>query len=88
MDMQDRGILLAAGPLTYGDTDSERNVTAMGIYVIAAPSLTEAERIAGSEPFYRAGLRTFTLCEWSINEGLVWPLAREMVGKGTSAASS
>jgi uncharacterized protein YciI len=88
MDMQDAGILLAAGPLSYGDTNAERNVTAMGMYLIAAASRADAERIARSEPFFRAGLRTFTLCEWSLNEGLAWPLAREMVGKLTSAASS
>ena len=79
MDMQDRGILLAAGPLSYAEpADDHRHVTAMGMYLFAANSREEAERIAQSEPFYRAGLRTYTLCGWSLNEGVAWQLARTL----------
>jgi uncharacterized protein len=79
MDMQDQGILFAAGPLTYAESDlgAARNVTAMGMYIIVANSRQDAQRIAQSEPFFRRGLRTYTLCEWSLNEGVAWQVARQ-----------
>ena len=55
-----------------------RSVHAMGMYIIAVDSHEAAEAIAQGEPFYRRGLRTYTLCEWSLNEGVAWEVARAM----------
>ena len=78
--MQDRGVLFAAGPLTFVDAApaGSRLVHAMGMYIISASSREEAQGIAESEPFYTRGLRTYTLCEWSLNEGVAWQVARHM----------
>jgi hypothetical protein len=48
------------------------------MYIISASSREEAQGIAESEPFYTRGLRTYTLCEWSLNEGVAWQVARHM----------
>jgi caffeoyl-CoA O-methyltransferase len=41
-----------------------------GIYVVHAPSRTEAERIAASDPFTAAGHCTFDLYEWDVRQVL------------------
>jgi uncharacterized protein YciI len=92
LEMQDSGVLLAAGPIDGGGSASTldkynanapmtpgRLIDASGMYFIVAPSREAAEEIARSEPFEAAGWRTHTLCEWMVNEGTALPLLREMI---------
>jgi uncharacterized protein YciI len=92
LELQDRGVLLAAGPLDGGGIASslakyrasapetpERLIDASGMYFIVAASREAAEEIASSEPFEATGWRTHTLCQWMVNEGTALPLLREMI---------
>jgi uncharacterized protein YciI len=91
LEMEDRGVLLAAGPLDgFGRAGSldqfksstpkgERLVDASGMYLIVAASREAAEAIAASEPFEAAGWRTHTLCDWQLNEGTAVSLVRSMI---------
>jgi uncharacterized protein YciI len=92
LEMQDSGVLLAAGPIDGGGSASTldkyndnapmtpgRLIDASGMYFIVAPSRKAAEDIAHTEPFESAGWRTHTLCEWMVNEGTALPLLREMI---------
>src|SRR5436190_12018824 len=92
LDMQDSGVLLAAGPIDGGGSASTldkytsnapmtpgRLIDASGMYFIVAPSREAAEAIAASEPFEAAGWRTHTLCQWVVNEGNALNLLREMI---------
>ena len=94
LEMQDQGVLLAAGPIDGGGGAStlekykanapmtpERLIDASGMYFIVAPSRADAEAITAAEPFEAAGWRTHTLCEWMVNEGTALPLLREMIAK-------
>jgi uncharacterized protein YciI len=94
LEMQDRGVLLAAGPIDGGGSASTlqkyrggvpreegRLIDASGMYFIVAPSREAAEAIAASEPFEAAGWRTHTLCQWMVNEGTALNLLREMIAK-------
>jgi len=67
VDLERRGIMFAAGPLYSRDS----NVPEAGMFVLRAGSFEEAEAIANSDPLHRAGLRTFTLQKWRVNEGSV-----------------
>lgn len=64
VDLERRGILFAAGPLR--DATGTR---VAGLVVIRAESLDAARRIADSDPMHRGGARTYTLHEWTVNEG-------------------
>jgi uncharacterized protein YciI len=75
--LEDARILLAAGPLNWGE-DAPGPDGAIGMYVIAARSRQHAEEIAASEPFERAGWRTHVTYGWLVNEGVAVPLAREI----------
>jgi hypothetical protein len=41
----------------------------MGLIIIRAGSAEEAKRIADSDPMHASGVRTYTLYQWSLNEG-------------------
>lgn len=58
------GIMFAAGPIA-----NEDGSPAGGLIVIRADSFAAAKAIADSDPFHRAGLRTYTLMRWTVNEG-------------------
>ena len=88
LDLEDRGVLLAAGPLNLQApvpigrpqaADTDPIVDASGMYLVAVASRDAAETIAASEPFKRAGWRTHTICTWMLNEGAAVPLARHLV---------
>jgi len=92
LDMEDKGILLAAGPLdgagqasslsAFDAIASERAspiIDASGMYMMVAPSREAAEEIASSEPFEAAGWRTHTLCTWQLNEGTAIPVVKDMI---------
>ena len=59
------GIMFGAGPLLdEGDVEPNR-----GMVIIRASSFEEAREIADAEPYFRDGLRTYTLHRWKLNEG-------------------
>ena len=59
------GILFAAGPLYPRGS----NVPEAGMFILRASSFEEAEAIANTDPLHAAGLRTYTLQKWRVNEG-------------------
>ena len=61
--LEKEGILFAAGPLDAED-GSRR-----GLIVIRAVSFEDARRIADTDPFHAEGLRTYTVEQWTVNEG-------------------
>lgn len=63
--MEKRGIMFAAGPLYARGSD----VPEAGMFVLRANSFEEAEALAMEDPLHKAGLRTFTLQKWRVNEG-------------------
>ena len=67
LDLEKRGILFAAGPLYPRDS----NLPEAGMFVLRANSFEEAEAIANEDPLHRAGLRTYTLQKWRVNEGRI-----------------
>jgi len=88
LDLEDRGILLAAGPLDLKSpapvgrptpAESDPIVDPSGMYLVAATDREAAEAIAASEPFERAGWRSHKLCAWMLNEGAAVALARQLV---------
>jgi len=93
LEMEDRGMLLAAGPLDLKTSapigrpaaaEPDPIVDASGMYFVAAPSREAAEAIAASEPFERAGWRTHKLCGWTLNEGAAVARARQLVASQTA----
>lgn len=62
--LEKSGIMFAAGPMV-----NEDGSTAGGLIVIRADSFAAAKAIADSDPYHRAGLRTYTLTRWTVNEG-------------------
>lgn len=88
LDLEDRGILLAAGPLDLQTpapvgrpqpAEADPIVDASGMYLVAAASREAAQAIAASEPFERAGWRTHKVCTWMLNEGAAVAVARQLV---------
>jgi uncharacterized protein YciI len=92
LDMEDRGVLLAAGPLdgagqasslsafrTITDERASPIIDASGMYMVVAHSREAAEGIASLEPFEAAGWRTHTLCTWQLNEGTAIPVVKAML---------
>lgn len=67
IDLEKRGIMFAAGPLYSRDSD----IPEAGMFVLRANSFEEAEAIANEDPLHKAGLRTFTLQKWRVNEGSI-----------------
>jgi hypothetical protein len=61
------GIMFGAGPLSHPDGSP----TGTGMIIIRAQSEAEARAIADEDPFHAKGLRTYTLQQWSLNEGRI-----------------
>jgi uncharacterized protein YciI len=62
--LEKEGIMFAAGPLTKEDGTRHG-----GMFVLRANSFEEARAIADADPLHKAGLRTYTLMRWTVNEG-------------------
>jgi uncharacterized protein len=65
--LEKAGIMFGAGPLSNPDGSP----TGTGMIIIRAESEAEARRIADQDPFHSSGLRTYTLQQWSLNEGRI-----------------
>ncbi len=65
IDLDQRGVLFASGPLTEPDGAPSGH----GLTVLRVTDAGEARRIAQAEPFVAQGLRTFELKEWTVMEG-------------------
>ena len=59
--------MFAAGPLYSRDS----NIPEAGMFVLRADSFEEADAIAKTDPLHVAGLRTYTLQKWRLNEGSI-----------------
>jgi len=67
VDLEKRGIMFAAGPLYPRGSD----LPEAGMFVLRATSFEEADAIAKEDPLHKAGLRTYTLQKWRLNEGRI-----------------
>lgn len=64
VDLEKRGIMFGAGPVSDAQGKHE-----YGMIIVRADSAEEAKRIAESDPMQNEGRRTYTLHEWTLNEG-------------------
>ena len=62
--LEKEGIMFAAGPLSKEDGSRYG-----GMFVLRANSFEEARAIADADPLHKAGLRSYTLMRWTVNEG-------------------
>ena len=67
VELERKGIMFAAGPLySKGSQTPEA-----GMFVLRAGSFEEAEAICKTDPLHEAGLRTYTIQKWRVNEGSI-----------------
>ena len=67
VQLEQTGIMFAAGPLQEAGSDSK--FPRQGMVIIRAASFEEAEAIADADPMHKAGVRTYKLRRWTLNEG-------------------
>jgi uncharacterized protein len=65
INLEKHGTLFASGPFLAG----KDLLPGMGMTILRAGSLEEAEAIAGEDPLNKSGLRTFEVRTWQLNEG-------------------
>lgn len=65
VDLEKRGIMFGAGPLQ----DEDKEGPTRGMIVIRAKSFADARRIAATDPYIKAGARSYKLYRWNLNEG-------------------
>lgn len=65
VDLERRGILFAAGPFVNEKGDR----VGVGMIIVRARSTAAATKIAGREPYTKAGQRIMTVTPWQRNEG-------------------
>ena len=63
--LEKSGIMFGAGPLSNADGTP----TGTGMIIIRAETEADARRIADQDPFHSLGLRSYTLQQWTMNEG-------------------
>ena len=66
VDLERRGIMFAAGPLSDADGKVWKG---RGLIVVRAGSLQEARRLAEADPMHSSGVRQFEIVPWCVNEG-------------------
>jgi len=68
VDLEKRGIMFGAGPIsnTEGVID---DLPTKGMIIIRAGSLDEAKEIADADPMHKNGIRSYSIRQWSLNEG-------------------
>lgn len=67
IDLEKRGVVFASGPLA----DPECPPQGDGLTILRASSAAEARAFAEGDPFFKNGLRTFELKEWTVMEGML-----------------
>lgn len=67
VELERKGIMFAAGPLYPKGSQTPE----AGMFVLRANSFEEAEAIADTDPLHAAGLRTYTIQKWRMNEGTI-----------------
>lgn len=67
LGLEKDGVLFLSGPLLSGPGTGPGS----GVTVLRAAGQDEAEAIAARDPFVLAGLRTFTVHQWRLNEGSI-----------------
>ena len=77
LDLEREGVLFVSGPLLSGPGVGPGS----GVTVIRAADEDAARVIAGADPFVLAGLRTFEVYRWRLNEGSI--SVRLSLGTGT-----
>jgi uncharacterized protein YciI len=63
--LEREGKLFGAGPYFEEGED----VPAGGMIILRAQTFAEARALADADPFHAAGLRTYTIRKWMMNEG-------------------
>ncbi|MET8427225.1 YciI family protein [Nocardia sp. NPDC004860] len=77
LDLEERHVVFLSGPLVSGPGIRPGS----GVTVLRAADEAEATAIASADPFVTAGLRTFVVHRWRLNEGSV--SMRLSLGRGT-----
>jgi uncharacterized protein YciI len=67
LELERSNVLFLSGPLLSGPGTGPGS----GITVFRVPDEQTAQRLASEDPFVKAGLRTFTVHRWRLNEGSV-----------------
>jgi uncharacterized protein len=67
LELERSGVLFLSGPLLSGPGVGPGS----GVTVFRLPSESSAQQVAAQDPFVTAGLRTFTVHRWRLNEGSV-----------------
>lgn len=65
ISLEKQGIMYGAGPATVPG----ENEPAFGLIIIRANNSDEARQIADRDPMHVSKVRTYTLYQWSMNEG-------------------
>lgn len=65
--LEERHTIFLSGPLLEGPDVGPGS----GMTVLRATDEAEATRVADQDPFVRAGLRTFAVYRWRVNEGSI-----------------
>ncbi|WP_375483489.1 YciI family protein [uncultured Mycobacterium sp.] len=65
LELERAGVVFLSGPLRSGPNVT----TGSGVTVLRASTVDEARDIAAQDPFVQAGLRTFEVFEWVLQEG-------------------
>ena len=67
LELERKGIMFGAGPLF--EQDKPKGPPVAGMIIIRADSMEEAREIADADPMHKAGVRSYTLRKWFLNEG-------------------
>ncbi len=62
--LEKEGVLFGAGPVS-GEDGARKH----GMIIVRADSFAQARAIADRDPFHKAGLRSYSIDRWSLNEG-------------------
>ena len=65
VNLEKRGIMFGAGPVQREDEPTPFG----GMIMIRAKSFADARRIFDTDPYHKAGARTYRLYRWNLNEG-------------------
>ncbi len=65
-DLEERGVLVMAGPLSDATGES---MEGGGMILYRAASMAEAKALADADPMHDSGARGYTLRKWLVNEG-------------------